>query len=45
VGCALALMYTIYTNGYKKDIEHSLLRKKPKGSYSALITVQRRFKK
>ncbi len=43
VGCALAVMYTIYTNGYKKGIEHSLLREKPKGYYSALTTVQKRF--
>jgi hypothetical protein len=45
VGCALAVMYTIYTNGYKKGIEHSLLKEKPKGYYSALTTVQKRFNK
>jgi hypothetical protein len=45
VGCALAVMYTIYTNGYKKGIEHSLLREKPKRYYSALAAVEKRFKK
>jgi hypothetical protein len=45
VGCALAVMYTIYTNGYKKGIEHSLLSDKPKGYYSALAAVQKRLSK
>lgn len=45
VGGALAVMYTIYTNGYTKGIEHSLLREKPKGSYLALLTALKRFKK
>ena len=45
VGCALAVMYTIYTNGYKKGIEHSLLKEKPKGYHSAFATVQKRFNK
>ena len=31
VGCALAVMYTIYTNGYKKGIEHSLTQGKAEG--------------
>jgi hypothetical protein len=43
VGCALAVMYTIYTNGYKRGIEHTLLREKPKGYYSALDAVQKRL--
>jgi hypothetical protein len=25
VGCALALMYTIWTGGYKRAVEHSLM--------------------
>jgi hypothetical protein len=25
VGCALAVMYTIWTGGYKRAVEHSLL--------------------
>jgi hypothetical protein len=45
VGCALAVMYTIYTNGYKKGIEHSLLDVKPARYYQALSAVQKRLKK
>ena len=29
VGCALAVMYTIYTGGYKKALSDSLLDSKP----------------
>ncbi len=25
VGCALAVMYTIWTGGYKRAVEHSLM--------------------
>jgi hypothetical protein len=45
VGCALAVMYTIYTNGYKKGIEHSLLNEKPERYYAILPIVQKRLKK
>jgi hypothetical protein len=45
VGCALAVMYTIYTNGYKKGIEHSLLEEKPERYYSALAAIAKRFNK
>jgi len=30
VGCALAVMYTIYTGGYKKALADSLLEIKPR---------------
>ncbi len=29
VGCALAVMYSIYTGGYRKAISDSLLKTKP----------------
>ena len=29
VGCALAVMYTIWTGGYKRAIEHSLMPDPP----------------
>jgi hypothetical protein len=29
VGCALAVMYTIWTGGYKRAVEHSLLADPP----------------
>ncbi len=45
VGCALAVMYTIYTNGYNKGIEHSLLKEKPQRYDAALAIVQKRFNK
>ena len=45
VGCALAVMYTIYTNGYKQGIEDSLLDEKPKRFHAALTTVQKRLSK
>ncbi len=45
VGSALAVIYTIYTNGYKKGIEHSLLNEKPERYYAVLPIVQKRMKK
>jgi hypothetical protein len=45
VGCALAVMYTIYSNGYRKGVEHSLLEEKPKRFQEALQSVQRRLRK
>ena len=30
VGCALAVFYAIYSGGYRKAVEHSLLQQKPK---------------
>jgi len=29
VGCALAVMYTIWTGGYKRAVEHSLMTETP----------------
>jgi hypothetical protein len=29
VGCALAVMYTIWTGGYKRAVEHSLMAEPP----------------
>ena len=29
VGCALAVMYTIWTGGYKRAVEHSLVADPP----------------
>jgi hypothetical protein len=29
VGCALAVMYTIWTGGYKRAVEHSLMTDPP----------------
>jgi hypothetical protein len=29
VGCALAVMYTIWTGGYRRGVEHSLMDKPP----------------
>jgi hypothetical protein len=29
VGCALAVMYTIWTGGYKRAVEHSILSEPP----------------
>jgi hypothetical protein len=29
VGCALAVMYTIWTGGYKRAVEHSLMTEPP----------------
>ena len=43
VGCALAVMYTIYTNGYKKAIEHSLMKEKPARYESMLQSVENKL--
>lgn len=45
VGCALAVMYTIYTNGYKRGVEHSLLEEKPARYYQALAIAQKKLNK
>jgi hypothetical protein len=39
VGCALAVMYTIWTGGYKKAIEHSLMSEPPERYQSMLAAV------
>jgi len=45
VGCALAVIYTIYTGGYKKAVEHSLLEQKPKRYLDAIASAMQRIEK
>ena len=42
VGCALAVFYAIYSGGYRKAIEHSLLPQKPKRYLDAMASAVRR---
>jgi hypothetical protein len=42
VGCALAVFYAIYTGGYRKAIEDSLLPQKPKRYLDAMASALRR---
>jgi hypothetical protein len=43
VGCALAVFYAIYTGGYRRAIEHSLLDEKPTRYRETLAAAQRRL--
>jgi hypothetical protein len=45
VGCALAVFYAIYSGGYRKAIEHSLLQQKPKRYQEAMAAAVRRIEK
>jgi hypothetical protein len=45
VGSALAVIYTIYTGGYKKAVEHSLLPQKPKRYLDAVASAMLRTEK
>jgi hypothetical protein len=45
VGCALAVFYAIYSGGYRKAIEHSLLPQKPKRYQEAMAAAERRLEK
>jgi hypothetical protein len=45
VGCALAVFYAIYSGGYRKAIEHSLLPQKPKRYLEAMAAAVRRLEK
>jgi hypothetical protein len=45
VGCALAVMYTIYTNGYKRGVADSLLEEKSKRYLEALAIAQKKMEK
>ena len=45
VGCALAVFYAIYSGGYRKAIEHSLLQQKPKRYLEAMAAALRRAEK
>ena len=44
-GCALALMYAIYSGGYRKAIEDSMREEKSDAYRRWLPYVERRFKK
>jgi hypothetical protein len=44
-GCALALMYAIYTGGYRRALEDSLREEKSDAYRRWLPYVQRRLKK
>ena len=45
VGCALAVFYAIYTGGYRKAVEHSLLKQKPQRYQEAMGAALRRAEK
>ena len=45
VGCALAVFYAIYSGGYRKALEHSLLEEKPKRYQEVLAAAKRRAEK
>ena len=45
VGCALAVFYAIYSGGYRRAIEHSLLQQKPKRYQEAMAAAVRRIEK
>ena len=45
VGCALAVFYAIYSGGYRKAIEHSLLQQKPKRYLEAMAAEALRLEK
>ena len=45
VGCALAVFYAIYSGGYRKAVEQSLLERKPKAYLDAVAAAKRRAEK
>jgi hypothetical protein len=45
VGCALAVFYAIYSGGYRKALDHSLLQEKPKRYQEELAAAKRRAEK
>jgi hypothetical protein len=45
VGCAVAVFYAIYSGGYRKAVEHSLLPQKPKRYLEAMAAAVRRLEK
>jgi hypothetical protein len=45
VGCALAVFYAIYSGGYRKAVEHSLLPQKPKRYLQEMAAAVRRADK
>jgi hypothetical protein len=42
VGCALAVMYTIWTGGYKRAVEHSFMPEPPARFRSAREAILRK---
>jgi lipoate-protein ligase B len=42
VGCALAVFYAIYSGGYRKAVEHSLLQQKPQRYQDEVAAAKRR---
>jgi hypothetical protein len=42
VGCALAVFYAIYSGGYRKAVEHSLLQQKPPRYQDEVAAAKRR---
>jgi hypothetical protein len=42
VGCALAVFYAIYSGGYRKAVEHSLLEQKPERYLHEMAAAKRR---
>ena len=45
VGCALAVFYSIYSGGYRKALDHSLLQVKPKRYQEEMAAAIRRAEK
>lgn len=45
VGSALAVFYAIYTGGYRRAVEHSLLQQKPRRYVDALAAAERSAKR
>lgn len=45
VGSALAVFYAIYSGGYRKAVEHSLMQEKPKRYLEAMAAAMRRMEK
>ena len=45
VGCALAVFYSIYSGGYRKALDHSLLQDKPKRYQEEMAAAIRRAEK
>jgi hypothetical protein len=45
VGCALAVMYTIYTNGYKRGVADALREPKPQRYLEAIAWATKQAEK
>ena len=42
IGCALAILYSIYLGGYRKGVEDSLSSQKPKRYFETLNRIRER---